>query len=342
MRATRDVVLSAGELWRALVELPIEIDGFETDIGFVDVAGYYDGQPRPTGVVRLRGREYAGEGENVDWYLEDQRAFAEACSGCIRIGRTTVGDLSGGLVGLDSPYHRAAVEAAAIDLALRQAGTSMVRLSGRPSHPIHFCWSLGVDAYDRYGQPLAAIERLLDSAPEARLKIDVPAERWPDDVWRRLAERGRVVVLDFKRSGSVSAVAQAHESLPNAWIEDPPVDALLDGSPWVDRIALDGYVTCEADLRTHPSVTAAVNIKAPRMGGTLEVLRCIEACHRSGWHAYFGGMFEVGPGRRQARILASLFAASAWNDLAPLRSRDDEAYADSPAAITAPESGFSS
>ena len=55
-----------------------------------------------------------------------------------------------------------------------------------------------------------------------------------------------------------------------------------------------------------------------RYEGIVEALRCLEECRRQDLRAYVGGMFEVDVGRSQARVLASLFTADAWNDLAPL------------------------
>lgn len=342
MRATHEFVLSAGELARSLADLFVEIDAVEVETDSVTVAGFYDGQPRPTGIVRLHGRGHIGEGENVDWYPEDQTAFTATCPRHIVTGNARVEEISASLAVLDSGYHRAAIEAATIDLALKQAGLNLVALTRRRPRPLRFCWSLGVGDYDEDGRPLDAIERVLGAAPGAGLKIDVPAEGWPADVWGSLAAHGRIVVLDFKRSGDAAGVARAHAAIPDAWIEDPPLDALADRPAWAHRVALDGYITCAADLKAHASVTAAVNVKAARVGGPLEALRCIETSRDHGWEVYFGGMFEVGAGRRQARTLAAIFSPGAWNDLAPTRTHDDDPYAASPATIKVPEIGFSS
>jgi L-alanine-DL-glutamate epimerase-like enolase superfamily enzyme len=113
-------------------------------------------------------------------------------------------------------------------------------------------------------------------------------------------------------------VAIAHACLPEAWIEDPPEEALDPAALWRPRVALDGYVRKAADLDPPPVEPGAVNVKMARMGGPLEALHALEICARRGWSAYVGGMFEVGPGRLQSRVLASLFTADAWNDVAPL------------------------
>jgi hypothetical protein len=64
----------------------------------------------------------------------------------------------------------------------------------------------------------------------------------------------------------------------------------------------------------------SINLKAPRMGGPLCVLRSLERASRSPAQAYLGGMFEVDVGREQARQLAALYCPLAPNDLAPNRA----------------------
>ncbi|MGH7543938.1 MAG: hypothetical protein ACREK7_08350 [Gemmatimonadota bacterium] len=288
---------------------------------------YYDGRPRPTGEVLLVGAGHSGRGENVDWTPQDQEVFAAVCADIVprlaSLGRPTIGELSERLLEIEAhPHHRAAIEAAALELALRQASTDLFRLAGRPRRRTRFCWSIGRETVDRVG-PEAAVEALLTRRPAARIKIDGPSTGWPEATWKTLSARGRIVAVDFKRDGEAGQVALAHRHLPDTWLEDPPVAAwktwVSDQPPaWLGRVALDGYVLGVPDLHDPPIPPAAINVKAPRVGGWLEALRCLERCGREGWHAYIGGMFEVGVGRRQARALASLFTAEAWNDLAPL------------------------
>lgn len=51
-------------------------------------------------------------------------------------------------------------------------------------------------------------------------------------------------------------------------------------------------------------------------------------------------MFEVDAGRSQARVLASLFTATAWNDLAPLSYAPADALPSSPLDTTEDFTGF--
>ncbi|HET9581244.1 MAG TPA: hypothetical protein VFP76_00310 [Gemmatimonadota bacterium] len=313
-----------GDLARRLARLPLEIESHSVELGSVPLAGYYDGAERPTGVVGMAGRGHVGRGENVDWTPAGQERFAAVCREVVQdalpAGPTTLGAVGAALTRSRAhPHHRAALEAAALDLALRLAGLDLFQLSGRQPRAVRTCRSIGREEIARAG-PLTAVLALLAREPDARVKIDGPAGGWPEDLWRRLAGTGRVVVVDFKREGTAEQVALAHRFLPGAWIEDPPADLLgqAGAGSWLSRLALDGYVAAASDLDAPPAPPAAVNVKPARVGGPCEALAILERCRSSGWSAYFGGMFEVDVGRRQAQVLASLFTAGAWNDLAPL------------------------
>ncbi len=312
-------VLDPGELAGALAELAVDVEAVDVDTGPVEVTGYYAGEPRPKGVVILRGGGETGRGECVAWTAEAQAGFAAACQVLVPLGRTTIGGLEARLRrASDEPYHRAAIEAAAIDLALAQASTNPFEIAGRLPRPVAFCRSI-----NETPDPVAAVRAVLDRDPGARVKIDCPEEGWDEATWRALAGTDRIAVVDLKRRGSPTRPMEAHRAIPHAWLEDPPRDAadrLADpaAGDWSTRIALDGYVGRAVDLDRPPLPPAAVNVKAPRMGGWLEALRCLETCRLRGWHAYVGGMFEVDVGRAQASVLASLFTADHWNDLAPL------------------------
>ena len=115
----------------------------------------------------------------------------------------------------------------------------------------------------------------------------------------------------LQAQSDLDQVRLAHRAIPEAWLEDPPFQAItLDPrGDWLERVSLDGYVLAAVDLDDPEIPPAAVNIKAPRVGGWLEALRCLEECRRRALRAYVGGMLEVDVGRSQARVLASLFTA---------------------------------
>ena len=317
--------------------LRLAVDDIRAECGEVTLPGYYE-EARPTGFAVLRGMRLSGCGECVAWTAAEQSEFAAACERLALPFDTTLGELSALVTAeMDDPYHRAAVEGAAIDLALRQANTNPFVLAGAPARPVTFCRSLG-----RVDHPLAAVATVLARDSRASIKIDVPPEGWPAPTWEALSDTGRIVVLDFKRASDLDQVRLAHAAIPEAWLEDPPAEAVtLDphGS-WRDRVALDGYVLAAVDLDDPEIPPAAVNVKAPRVGGWMEALRCLEECRRRGLHAYVGGMFEVGPGRRQAHVLASLFTADAWNDVAPIAAGTQGPDLSSPLALTDRYAGF--
>ena len=310
--------LGPGALAERLAELPVVVESASVALGDAPVPGYYDDAPRPTAFVSLEGLG-RGVGECVAWTAAEQQRFARAVSSLAPSGLTTVGAVHERLRGAD-PYHAAAIEAAAIDLALRQAHTNLFTLAERPPHPVAYCRSLGGAAIAMAGGPVEAAAAVVAREPWARVKIDVESGTWDASVWRRLAATKRVVVLDFKRRGDEHEIALAHRWLPDAWLEDPPDGALDPAAPWRRKVALDAYVESAADLVPPPIIPGAVNVKAPRVRGPLEALRVLEVCLGAGWAAYMGGMFEVGAGRAQARVLASLFTHDAWNDVAPLLS----------------------
>ncbi len=336
-------MITPGELAKRLARLALDIEECRIEIGSVPTIGYYDGAPRPTGTISLIGGRHIGSGENVDWTPGDQAAFKGAAQDTVPIGQTTVSDLSQHLEGNLVAHHRAAIEAAAIDLALRQAGSNPFAFAGLPAEPVTFCWSIGHDMAGTAGGPLQAVRAILAAEPSASFKLDVPAEGWPESMWSELGAIDRVRIVDFKRQGTSRSVALAHRYLPEAWLEDPPLEALDDtdqSHAWTDRVAVDGYVMSVTDLATLPFQPAAINVKAPRVGGPIEALRCLDLCRESGWTPYIGGMFEVGPGRPQARVLASLFTSRQWNDLAPIRVCDSDPYPPSPLPMSSDYRGF--
>jgi len=281
----------------ALAALPVVVDDVECRVGAVRVPSY-PGGVRPTSEVRLGD----GRGECVAWTAEAHAALRERM-GLVPRGRWAhLGDWAAAMrERFTDPYERAALEAAAIDLALRQAGTSLFALAGVAPRPVRY-----VVSYGRLRDPMA------DAEPGVELKLDVdPA--WDEATWASLR---RVAVLDFKGTGSPADHERAHRAVPEALIEDA-----LAG-PWSaslsTRLSFDAPVTSARALDALPARPAAVNLKPARMGGVLEALACAERCAREGIAVYVGGMFEVGVGRPQLRALAALLCPDAPNDVAPL------------------------
>jgi hypothetical protein len=290
----------------ALLRLPVIIEAVECEVGAVPMDGY-PGGIRPTSLVRLRGAGATGEGENVAWTAADHARFAERVAG-MPLGRWTLERWAATIVEATDRHERAALEAAAIDLALRQHRTNLFRLAGTTARPVRYVVSFG-----RVADPVAEAGR----HPGVELKIDAdPA--WDAGVYRALAALGRVAVVDFKGAGTIADHERAHAALPAALIEDPgPV-----GGTWSEslrrRLSFDAPLLGADDLGRLPCRPAAANLKSPRMGGVLALLAAAERCAREGIEIYLGGMFEVDVGRAQAQSLAAVLSPDAPNDVALL------------------------
>ena len=300
----------AAALAAALAALPVTVDTVRATAGPVAVPAY-PGGARPSGEVRLGGGGATGRGEHVAWTDADQARFSETVAALVPPGRRRLGEFAAEIARRTAePYVRAALEAAAIDLALRQRATTLAALAGIEPRPVHY-----VVSFDGRPDPLAAARRILAAAPGATLKIDVdPA--WSDEVFAALATLDAVAILDWKGGGTVADHVRAHHALPAALLEDPRAGVW---PPTVAaRVSVDAAVSCAADVAALPFRPAAVNVKPARMGGVLEALGAIAACAAAGIAVYLGGMFEVGVGRAQVQTLAALFAPDAPNDVAPI------------------------
>src|SRR5262249_20295476 len=306
---------SAAALCDRLAALPLVVGGAPCGVSEVAVPSY-PGERRPSSVVTLSGDGAEGSGEHVGWTLAEHERFRDQVNAGVPCGHWQLDAWMAEIAQrIDAPYARAALEAAAIDLALRQQQSNIFRLAGASPGPVRY-----VVSFERRSDPVAEAKRLLADAPGIELKIDVdPA--WDHAVYRALALLG-VAVLDFKGSGTAADHARAHRSLPQALLEDPAPDA----GPWPDnvqrRFAFDACVRLAADVVELPLRPAARHVKPARMGGVLEALRAIAACQESGVPVYLGGMFEIDVGRRQLHELASLFAAFGPNDVAPIALGD--------------------
>ena len=160
-------------------------------------------------------------------------------------------------------YRRWAIESAALDLALRQAGRSLAQALGREESPIHFVASL------RIGSPpsFEPVGRRLEVYPWLQFKLDGTPD-WDQDLIDRLAATGAVASIDFKGAYKGTPVdvdtdpafyRRIAETLPDAWLEDPDLtdpeaDAVLE--PYRHRITWDAPIHSVADIE-QPRVRAA-------------------------------------------------------------------------------------
>ena len=318
------VRITPGELGRRLGALPVEVTALEVRIGAVTLPDYPDG-PRPTSTVQLSGQGHHGFGENVGFAAEDRQAFASRCRGLSAMvgGRrhgppaTVQETMAAWAAAVAAPmaqgevavaaraaHQRAALEAALIDLGppagRHQPGASHGRGRGAAALGAVVCGVRRSGRGDR---------RHRAAGYRGEFKVDVDPS-WDQATREALAGQGGVAILDFKQRGA-SADAMALTGLFAAAIfEDPPPGTVHE------RVSRDMPLGNAAAVATAVAAGEAVNLKAPRMGGPLELLRGLHVAVSARAAAYFGGMFEVGVGRAQARQLAALFSGEAPNDLA--------------------------
>jgi len=328
---------SAAVLARLLGTLVVEIDHASVDVSSVDLPSY-PGKPRPTSTVTLHGGGLCGRGENVAFAERSHVAFAALVARDVGAMRASIAELAAALRRRwVSPYDRAALEAAAIDLALRQRGESLARAAGAAeivARDVRYVVSFG-----RLREPLAVLgrERLRSDRIEFKLDVD-PA--WTPATFSELAALGAVAVLDFKRSGTPLEHVQAHRALPDALIEDPLAGVEAWPRALRRRLSFDAALTTASALSALPVQPFAINLKPARMGGVLEALACAGLAEEQSIALYLGGMFEVGAGRRQLRALAALLCPDAPNDIAPIDQATRRAERPARLPVDPESSGF--
>ena len=163
-------------LYDAVRDLPLEIEGYALDP--LELQAREDFL-RKTTVVRLLGRGEEGIGEDVTYHGEEHDRLQARGPDLPLAGFWTLHSFSEHLSTLPLfdaepaqhayyDYRRWGFESAALDLALRQAGTSLGEAMGREPRPVFFVVSGGL------GDP-PATERLrewLSLYPGLRFKLD--------------------------------------------------------------------------------------------------------------------------------------------------------------------------
>ncbi len=186
-----------------------------------------------------------------------------------------------------------------------------MRLAGGPEEP----------------SSIETLRRKLDPYPGLRFKLD-PTNDWTDELIAALVETGAVDSLDLKGfyKGTVVDVetdpelyGKLIEAFPDAWLEDPDVNEetrpMLE--PVRDRLTWDAPIHSIADIEALPWPPRMVNIKPSRIGGLRDLCETYDYCAERGIGAYGGGQWELGVGRGQIQVLASLFHPDTPNDTAP-------------------------
>ena len=322
----------------AIADLPLEIESCEFEGLSID----WGPMERLTTIVKLRGGGHEGIGEDVVYDaidhigqqdhgppegLSGKFAFAQFSERLDEIDLFPAGPPVREDVSRD--YRRWAFESAALDLALRQAGTSLAAALGREPRPVNFVNSMRLAPFEEGAR--SSVEPLLArlaAYPTLRFKLD-PANDWDDELIAALAETGSVDSLDLKGFYKGTPVdvetdpelyAKLIEAFPDAWLEDPDVTAetkpLLD--PVHERVTWDAPIHSIADIEAVPwSPPKTVNVKPSRFGPIRNLFAAYDYCEERGIGAYGGGQSELGQGRGQIQYLASIFHHDTPNDVAP-------------------------
>ena len=314
-----------GTMSDRLAVLPLHVDSYELERLEQPVTR---GFTRVTTVVHLRGRGLEGLGEDVTWYPEHHDREQQAGAVLPLAGSWTLESFSDAL-DMPDPHRRWAYESAALDLALRQAQTTLAELVGREPRPVTFVVSPGL------GNPPTSrvVLRWLELDPSHRFKLD-PALDWTDQLIEVLAETGAIVTADYKAyyrtendpPPDPELYRRVAEGFPEAYLEDPALtdetEAVLE--PHRGRVTWDAPIHSVADVEALAWPPRVLNSKPSRFGRLSKVLAFYDFCAATEIFLYGGGMFELGPGRGQIQYLASLFHPDAPNDVAPRAYNDPE------------------
>ncbi len=277
---------------------------------------------RVTTVLVVEGAGQEGRGEDVNYVPDAHDVLADVD---LR-GRHTVSSFSRLLdergldpaaapAGYAPDYRRWAFESAALDLALRQAGTSLGAVLEREYRPVRFCVST---------QP---VEGWLAIDPTLEFKLDATAT-WTREYMEGLAATDRVRCVDLKAYYVGTPVdnppdprlyRDVVECFPDAIVEDAMItdETRPALEPAFERMSWDAPIHSLADVRALPIEPRVMNIKPSRFGTLERLLVCIETLQSEGVTLYGGGQYELGPGRFQIQALASLFYPDAASDIAP-------------------------
>jgi hypothetical protein len=312
-------------LWPRIADLPLVIEGcaFET----LAPGPEFGEDAHSTRLVRLSGAGEEGLSEDITLFLGDTPELPLA-------GEWTLETFADHLAGLEQwpeppeweparRWRNWGYEAAALDLALRQTGMALHEALGLEPHPIAFVNSLGL------GEPasMETIHRRLERYPGLRFKLDA-APDWSEDIVGALVGTGAVHTVDFKgryhlEVKDVGALAAMYERVLAAFgaalLEDPhdlpEITPLV--APHADRVSYDAPIHTVADLDSLSLPARTINVKPCRVGTLRDLFALYAACEERGLALYGGGMGELGVGRGQVQLLASLFHPDGPNDIAP-------------------------
>jgi L-alanine-DL-glutamate epimerase-like enolase superfamily enzyme len=343
------------DLWTAVNDLPIAIESASFEV--LVPSGPTALEDFSTTHLRLQGRGEEGVGEQVG--TPDAQTSLRASSFPLTGEWETLADFLAHLdtiemwpeppeYELQRNWRRWTFESAALDLALRQSSTSLPEVLGRTAQPVTFVNSFGL------GDPpdIDKVANRRARHPTVGFKLDV-SPSWTQEIMDRIAAVEGVATIDFKgqyglevkdQNALLAMYERTLATFTGAVFEDPHDEpAVLELlTPIADRVSYDAPITSVESIGMTPLTVRIVNIKPCRVGRLQELSRLYAHCESAGIQMYNGGMGELGVGRGQAQLLASLFHAGAPNDIAPSGYNLEEPPPDLPPSPLdpSPDRGF--
>ena len=312
-----------------LAGLELVVDGVELERRELAISSAFT---RVTTTVRISGGGLTGEGEDVTYEANHHDGFAPPDL----TGSWSFDDLSQRLDSLElAGYRRWAFESAALDLALRQRGTSLGEAVGRAYRPVRFVVSTRED-----------IDRFLAVQPTLEFKVD-PTSEWSRALIDELAATGRIRVTDLKGYYRGTVVDQpADPRLYRDVVEGFP-DAVIEDAAFTDetrpileeasgRLSFDAPIHSVEDVEALEVEPRWLNIKPSRFGSVRRLLDTIAFADEREITLYGGGQFELGVGRSHIQSLASVYYADSANDVAPSLYNEPQLPPEAPASPLSP------
>jgi len=334
----------ARRLLEAVLPLPVHVEQLTTSQLELGGATSFT---RTTTIVELHGGGHVGQGEDISYDGGTQAKLPAAYAARTDLlGEWTVASLAEHLdqqpfhvpggESMDDKvgYHRWAIEAAVLDLALRQHGTDLASLVEADWKPVQVSLSMGL------GSPPTAdvVHEWLERDDTVTFKLDASKE-WTHGLVQQLAAAGSAVAtvdmkamyhgdwIDTDYPASLYAAIGSgleHALIEDAKLNDETLDALDERA--LGRLTWDYPITAPHDVpglagsaATFSELRpAAINIKPSRFGSLERLLGTIDLCEREGIPCYSGGQYELGVGRTQVQAIASLCFPDAPNDCAPV------------------------
>ncbi|WP_254279626.1 hypothetical protein [Haloarcula marina] len=341
-------------MYDRVADLPLHVEDCAFELRERPTSSGFD---RATTVVSLSGGDEVGRGEDVTYTNEDHYVLVDHGDDIDLAGEYTLDSFSAALDDADlwpeppdeerfRHYRRWAFESAALDLALKQADTSLGAALGREYDPVSFVVSTRLSDPEGDDPPSTdRLDALLSVHADLAFKLD-PTADWDEAFIADVCEYD-VRVLDLKGLYDTEGVEvtvdpafyrRVVEGVPEAFVEDPNLTdetrPVFDGHE--ERVTWDVPITGVQSIKDLPFEPSWLNMKPSRCGTVQSVLDTIAYCEERGIGLYGGGQFELDVGRDHIQALASLCYADSPNDVAPGGYNDPDPSPDVPASPLSP------